>query len=1037
MKTPLLTTRALAAAASPASTRRSSFVIRQLPTPLPAVLLIAVTTSLACSQGYAPQEAEKHFTTAQDLAATLFASEPQVRQPIFVKCDDRGRLWTIQYLQYPNPAGLERVKVDRWSRTVYDRVPEPPPRGPRGADKITILEDTNGDGRADRFKDFLDGLNLATGVEFGHGGVFVLNVPYLLFYPDNNRDDVPDSDPEVLLTGFGMEDAQSFSNHLTWGPDGWLYGVNGSTTTCNIRGIEFQQGLWRYHPLTRQFELFCEGGSNCYGVTFDANGECYYSTNAGPFVHAVQGGYYYKSFGKHGPLHNLFAYHHFPEQAHDQVPGGPPTGGTMYLANSFPPQMRGAFIAGNFLGHTVSWWNITPTAPTASTVRANHGGVLFDTHDTWSGPTDVCLAPDGSLYVADFYDQRTAHPDPDANWDRSNGRVYKIAATPSVPSKPIDIAALPTDQLIDLLTHANHWYACRARVELAHRRDPRASDRLRRMATDANDTRRALEGLWAIHAVGGLDDDLTQKLLHHPLPYSRYWTVRFIGDEKRASGDVSQSLTQLASREDSPVVRGQLAAAAKRLPMDQAMPIVVALLRHSPNELDARVPWLIWWAIESKATSDSERLVETFGSREMWTNPRGRENNLRLIRRFVAEGTRAGYDACRRMLASAPENDLAAAHECLRQGLAERSVGLPSVGQGTLFAEQADGGQAELAADVRAYKPLAGSLRDYIETLFRERPDDELTLEIALRAGVDGAQEMLSRAPFAPDLSPDQCVRMLSLLREFGDSCTEQRVLQLVLANQHEPVRLAALDVLAGHDNPEISQALLSAYVKMPSSVQAKVRDTLAARPASALALLHGVDTGAIPQNDVSINQLRAMALHADGRIDTLVRKHWGNIGPGTPEEKLATMRRYNNDLRAAAGDSRRGQQVYEKSCGICHQLHGQGNKIGPDLTTANRQDLAALLGNIVDPSAVIRREYVSYVVTTTSGRVHSGLIAEQDGAAITILDAKNERVKIQRDEIDTLEEAETSLMPERILDELAPRQIRDLFAYLQSAPAN
>ena len=158
-------------------------------------------------------------------------------------------------------------------------------------------------------KDFVDGLNLVTGVAFGHGGVFVLNAPYLLFYPDRNRDDVPDSDPEVLLTGFGMEDAQSMSNHLTWGPDGWLYGVNGSTTTCRIRDLEFQQGVWRYHPLSHKFELFCEGGSNCYGITFDANGELYYSTNGGPFVHAVQGGYYFKSFGKHGPLHNLHAYH--------------------------------------------------------------------------------------------------------------------------------------------------------------------------------------------------------------------------------------------------------------------------------------------------------------------------------------------------------------------------------------------------------------------------------------------------------------------------------------------------------------------------------------------------------------------------------------------------------------------------------------------------------------------------------------------------------------------------------------------------------
>src|SRR5689334_4507924 len=159
------------------------------------IVLAFMPFSAAYSQGFSPADAAKRMTVAKGLKVTLFASEPTVRQSTFVKCDDRGRLWTIQYLQYPNPAGLKRVKVDRWSRTVYDRVPEPPPRGPRGADRITILEDKDGDGHADTAKDFVDGLNIATGVEFGHGGVYVLNPPYLLFYRDSNRDDIPDRDP--------------------------------------------------------------------------------------------------------------------------------------------------------------------------------------------------------------------------------------------------------------------------------------------------------------------------------------------------------------------------------------------------------------------------------------------------------------------------------------------------------------------------------------------------------------------------------------------------------------------------------------------------------------------------------------------------------------------------------------------------------------------------------------------------------------------------------------------------------------------------
>ncbi len=189
------------------------------------IFAICGPSERAAAQGYPADEAARHMTVADGFEVQLVAAEPLVRQPVAIEFDDRGRLWAVQYLQYPNPAGLKRVKVDRYSRTIYDKTPEPPPRGTPGDDRITILEDTDGDGRADRSKDFVSGLNLASGLAFGYGGVFVLNAPYLLFYADRNRDDVPDGEPEVLLTGFGIEDAHSVANSLTWGPDGWLYGA--------------------------------------------------------------------------------------------------------------------------------------------------------------------------------------------------------------------------------------------------------------------------------------------------------------------------------------------------------------------------------------------------------------------------------------------------------------------------------------------------------------------------------------------------------------------------------------------------------------------------------------------------------------------------------------------------------------------------------------------------------------------------------------------------------------------------------------------
>jgi putative membrane-bound dehydrogenase-like protein len=994
-----------------------------------AFMSFACCNAVVVAQGFAPAEVENHFSAVDGVKVKLFASEPLVRQAIFVKCDDRGRLWTIQYLQYPNPAGLKRVKVDRWSRTEYDRVPEPPPRGPRGADKITILTDKDGDGRADESKDFVDGLNLATGVEFGHGGVYVLQVPYLLFYADRNRDDIPDGDPEVLLSGFGMEDAQAMVNHLTWGPDGWLYGVNGSTTTCRVRGIEFQQGCWRYHPPTKRFELFCEGGLNCYGLTFDDNGELFYSTNGGPFVHAVQGGYFYKSFGKHGPLHNLFAYHYFPQQECDHVPGGPPTGGTIYLGNSLPEKLRGAFVAGNFLGHTVSWWNLQPNG---STFKATYGGVLFDTRDTWSGPTDFCLGPNGCAYVSDFYDKRTAHPDPDADWDRTNGRIYRIEPSGGGSPSKCDLAILSGDQLVDLLTHDNRWFAHRARVELASRRDVSIVQRLKTMTRQTSDPNQALQALWALEVTATLDDELAFELIDHPYHYVRFWVARILGNREKLTPQGAQALLKLAQKEESPIVLAQLAATAKRLTGAQCLPIVISILDREAGVNDPRVPWLVWWAIEDKATSDTKGLLASFSQPEHWQRSMWRDNSLRLLRRWAADGTPLGYAACDQLMGRVPSDQRLQAFQAIRLGLAERSQGFEEITQGGLFASQAEQLSLEVPRTKRQYRPLAGRLKTTLLRYWREHPDDPLALELALRADDSNAYEYVRDQFSHSSTTLSRRLEFLKLLREFGRPDIVPPLLLLIRPDASPTVFQAALDVLSRFDQEEIADRLLQVYGDLPGDLRRPVREVLFQRPQATLKFLDKVDRGEIDNEEIPVEELRPLASHRSEEIDSLINRHWGNIGPGTNEEKLATMRRLANDLRAAPGDVANGEILFTKTCAKCHQLHGKGEKIGPELTTANRQDQAALLGNLVDPSAVIRREYISYIVTTKSGQVLTGLIAEQDAAALTLLTAENKRVKLARQDIDDLVESDVSLMPEKLLETLTPQELRDLFSYLQ-----
>jgi putative membrane-bound dehydrogenase-like protein len=992
------------------------------------VILAGSDAGIAFGQGYSPTDAVSRMTVPRGLAATLFASEPDVRQPIFCKCDDHGRLWTIQYLQYPNPAGLKRIKVDRFSRTVYDRKPEPPPLGPRGADRITILEDTDGDGRADRFRDFVTGLNLCTGVEFGQGGVFVIQAPYLLFYPDRNRDDVPDSDPEVLLDGFGMEDSQSLANHLTWGPDGWLYGLNGSTTTCRIRGIEFQQGVWRYHPQTREFELFCEGGGNIFGLTFDRQGRLFYSANAGLFWHGVQGAYYEKNFGKHGPLHNLYAYGYLQNVRHSGDPGRPNTGATMYLGDSFPASFRGAFLCGDFLSHTCSWWTVQPRG---STVEAALGGLLLDAHDTWFGATDLCLAPDGAVYVCDFHDARTAHPDPDAKWDTSNGRIYRLQAPGAKSLAGLDLSKSSTADLIQFLRHPNGWYAQHARRLLAERRDPSAGPELRKLALQTEDPDLALQGLWAAHGSGACDTALALSLLNHPAEHVRSWAVRLAGDARQVDAALATQFVRLGESDPSVVVRAQLAATAKRLPGPQALPLVQALLARNEDQNDPHLPWLLWWALEAKAVSDQSLVLDLFATPEAWKKNAVRENLLRLMRRYAAAGTREGYAACQRLWESAPPEQHAALLGVLSQGLTERARGLPAVGVGGLFDAVAVAAEPSATPKRTNLEPVPDGLREVIATAWRAKPDDSQRLRLALEAGLAEAdrQLVLGLAPQAPAASLKE---RLSILADYGRPDCVPAVLALLAEGEPSEVRAAALNVLQRFPGDGVTQALLNAYPGLPDGLKSRARDVLFSRPESSLAFLRNVDEKRINPAEVPTDQLRQLALFKNADLDSLVRKHWGNVQPGTPEEKLADMRRFSNDLRAGSGDGKRGRALYEKHCGICHRFEERGNAIGPDLTNTVKGDLVSLLANIVDPSAVVRREFLSHVVVTQAGVLHTGLIVEQDAGSVTLLDAKNLRTRLSRDQIDEIAESTTSLMPEKLLEQLSPQELRDLFAFLR-----
>ena len=998
----------------------------------------------AHAQGFAPAEAVKRMTVAPGFAVKLVASEPMMAQPVCIEFDARGRLWVVQYLQYPNPAGLKRVKVDRYFRTVYDKVPEPPPHGPRGADRVTILEDTDGDGVADRARDFVDGLNLATSVAFGHGGVFVLQAPYLLFYPDRDGDDIPDTAPEVLLSGFGIEDAQSFANSLLFGPDGWLYGCQGSTVTAKVRGLEFQQAIWRYHPVSRRFELFTEGGGNMWGLDYDADGELFASTNGGggvpawsidapaPFpgryvsfrmIHMVQGAYYAKSFAKHGELHNPYTFGYFervPAAAYKGFHVTP--GGTIYQGDTFPPEYRGRFVANDLLEHTVQW---SALEPWGTTFKGRFNGHLLVANDTWFAPSDTMPGPDGAVYVADWSDQRMSHPDPDAEWDRSNGRIYRIQAQAAagvsaakafarvVPGG--SIARLSGEQLLALLEQPNNWYVRQARLELTRRRDAALYPKLRDLIAGGGDRQIALEAMWALYTSGGADEAWLRAQLRHDSPRIRRWAVRLLGDQEQIEPATESALLALAGTEPDAKVRGQLAATAGRLRAEAGLGVAQRVALQDRDAADPFLPLQLWWAVERHAVAGLDRAVDLFASPAAWTSRLARQSLLpRLVRRYAAEGSADALRVSATLLASQPVGtDRAVLRQALEQGLRQRAA------------------TRRLGLD-----DLPAALVQQVLADWNPETQDEALLRLLVWLGHGPARARALTLAGEGARAPAARAALIKTLADPARPEDAGRFLAWVAGNSPEPVKLAAIEALQAFESPDVAAGLLREYGRLAPALQARVRSVLLARKAGAAALLAAVDGGRLAAREVPQSEVRSVAQFADPALDALVRRHWGKVND-TPEDKLSIVRRFNNDLSTQRdkppGVPERGREIYRQLCAACHRLHGEGGTIGPDLTTANRRDKDFMLTSLVDPSAVIRKEYLNYTVQTTDGRVLHGFVAEENAGSVVLGSATGERTEVPRDRIASMEDSGVSLMPEGLLNALTPQQLRDLFAWLQS----
>ena len=558
--------------------------------------------------GLSPEKAAEAMTLPEGFSITLTASEPDIVRPISFTLDHRGRIWVVEAHTYPV------------------RQPEG-----QGKDRILILEDTNGDGRHDKRKVFMEGLNLVSGIEVGMGGVWLGAAPYLLFIPVDEKNDKPAGPPQVLLDGWGYQDTHETLNSLRWGPDGWLYGTHGVFTHSNVgkpgapdeQRQKINAGVWRYHPTRHKFEVFAHGTSNPWGIDFNDYGHPFITVCVIPHMfHVIQGARYQRQAGKHFDPHTYEDIKTIGDHVHwvgvrgphagnfrSAVKGGghAHAGAMIYLGDSWPAQYRNQIFMNNINGARV---NVDRLARTGSGYTASHEHDFLETNDSWSQWLNFRYGPDGSVYVIDWYDKNQCHsPNPDVH-DKTMGRIFKISHK-NDKWVQADLSKLSSRELVELQLHKNDWYVRHARVILQERGPNKKVHKALKDILNANpDVTRKLRALWALHVTNGVSDEDLSKLLTHESEYLRSWAIQLLVEDQNVSDAVLARFADMAKNDRSALVRLYLASALQRIQPDRRWDIVAALSQHEEDKDDHNIPLMVWYAAEPLVALDVKRALE-------------------------------------------------------------------------------------------------------------------------------------------------------------------------------------------------------------------------------------------------------------------------------------------------------------------------------------------------------------------------------------------------------------------------------------------
>ncbi len=561
-----------------------------------------------------PEETVKRATLPDGFTMTVFAAEPDVVQPIAFTIDDRGRLWVVEGLSYPT-----------W---ITDGKP--------GRDRVIILEDTDGDGRHDKRTVFLDNGTNLSGIELGFGGVWLTSCPNLIFVPDANGDDKPDGPAKILLDGWDLKARHNVVNGLHWGPDGWLYGLNGILSNSKVgkpgtpddKRTFMNCGVWRYHPVRHVFEVVAHGTTNPWGMDWDAHGRLFVTNCVIEHVfHIIPGGHYKRMFGQDAMpnsyelLQTCADHIHWGggrwtdsrggEGIHDTAGGGHAHVGCMiYQGDNWPEKYRGGLFTCNLHGQRVNHDTIEPKG---SGVVVEHGDDFLKIPDPWFRGLEMKYGPDGGVYLTDWCDDGECHDYTEQDINRQNGRIYKITyGTPTYVNP--DLRKLGDRELVQFQSHRNEWYVRHSRRIIQERAsknrlNPNAVWNTATSGKYGVNAIHAIRGLWTRNAGGAHQDGAFVHWEHDSHPEFLAAAIAQELDDGVASLAVIAAFVELAKNHPSPIVRLALAAGLQRVPIRHRWEIAEALVAHDEDADDANIPLMLWYGIEPMVAADRERAL--------------------------------------------------------------------------------------------------------------------------------------------------------------------------------------------------------------------------------------------------------------------------------------------------------------------------------------------------------------------------------------------------------------------------------------------